>query len=152
MAYNPACRGNYTTAICQLHAGGGFVVRTQHMYKSERSPIYLPVGLAIALFCVAALPWILAPASRRIDISQESCDKIKPGMTWREVDAIIGAPPGDYRSAHRLGAASMCLFDDRPSKLWWKGDAGEMTVLIDPHCRVIEAHFEPATDASLLNK
>jgi hypothetical protein len=102
----------------------------------------------IALVGVVVILFVYAPAYRQIDISQECCDKIKPGMTWTEFEAIIGAPPGDWRSANRLGPASMLVFEDKPFKLWWKGDAREITVLIDQHAGVIESHFEPAADTS----
>jgi hypothetical protein len=31
-------------------------------------------------------------------IDQEHCDRIKPGMTQAEVEAVLGGPPGDFRT------------------------------------------------------
>src|SRR5262249_26860258 len=34
----------------------------------------------------------------RCGINQRTCDKIEEGMTLAQVEAILGVPPGDYRS------------------------------------------------------
>jgi hypothetical protein len=56
------------------------------------------VLLSVSILAVLAIGifvggWLLQPKPR---IDQESYDRIKVGMTLAEVEAIIGAPPGDY--------------------------------------------------------
>src|SRR5436309_3337545 len=46
--------------------------------------------IALAIFLGG---WVMQPRPR---IDQETFDKIKVGMTGREVEELIGAPPGDY--------------------------------------------------------
>src|SRR5262245_29182227 len=48
----------------------------------------------ILLAAVALVCWALAPEGRRIN--RAGFDRIKDGMTRAEVEAILGAPPGDY--------------------------------------------------------
>jgi hypothetical protein len=50
----------------------------------------IPAVLAIGIFVGG---WLLQPKPR---INQETLDGIKVGMTLSEVEATIGAPPGDY--------------------------------------------------------
>ncbi len=50
-----------------------------------------------ALVCVtpaAGLAWLLTRPNP--EISRDSYDRIQEGMTLAEVEAIVGAPPGDY--------------------------------------------------------
>jgi hypothetical protein len=47
------------------------------------------IALGLVLF---ALPG----CAKTVRIDQETCDKIKPGMTLKEVEDIIGGPPGFY--------------------------------------------------------
>jgi hypothetical protein len=50
-------------------------------------------GLAVV---VAAGAWLLWPRQDRI--TPENLDRIELGMTRAEVEAILGGPPGDYRT------------------------------------------------------
>jgi hypothetical protein len=53
--------------------------------------IGLPV-IVLLLFVVLALllrPW-------HCPVNRTSCAQIETGMTWAEVEAVLGGPPGDY--------------------------------------------------------
>jgi hypothetical protein len=72
----------------------------------------LLVALALAV-AVAAAAVVLLPRPDRI--AREDYDRIRPGMTRGEVEAILG-PPGDYRT----GRGESDFGDNSASR--WIGD------------------------------
>jgi hypothetical protein len=59
----------------------------------RRSLLVLLAGLAMV---VAALEFVLWPRPDRI--THENFDRIRAGMTMADVEAILGGPPGEYRT------------------------------------------------------
>ena len=89
-------------------------------------------GLA-ALFTIAAvvvgIQWLLAPKHR---INKESLELIKEGMTQKEVEDILGVPPGDYS----YGGFRDLYFDTwsaEPVSEEWVGEETGIYVTFDPH-------------------
>ena len=84
-----------------------------------------------ALLGVAA--WLLvrppAPPSR---ITPEASERIAPGMTAAEAEAVIGLPPGDYRS-DPTGPGHFAEFLPRPGVrvLAWEADSCTIQVRVD---------------------
>ena len=75
----------------------------------RRKLLVVLAGLAV----VAAGVVVLWPRPDRI--TRENCDRIRPGMTRAEVEAILG-PPDDYRT----GRGESDFGDDNASR--WVGD------------------------------
>lgn len=97
------------------------------------------VGLLLALVTPARCPVTAAFA------------RIEEGMTAAEVEAILGGPPGDYRTIPpprtsfslgvSLGGYSMVIEKD------WQGNEGDVLVGFDDTGHVVRKDFSPR-DAS----
>jgi hypothetical protein len=113
---------------------------------------------ALAALAVAGTAAVLWPRPR---VTKESYECVKLGMTRREVESIVGVPPGDYtggpmrptddeyaedirgdvvESWHRLGDGKISLL--LPSERW-EGDAGCLGVGFDPAGRAFSKYFIP---------
>jgi hypothetical protein len=106
--------------------------------------------LALALLLLgAALPLVMP---RRCPVTREAAARIKDGMTRADVEAILGGPPGDYRTTPPgewdLSVTIRFGPPGRPS--WaaerWYGDEGDAVVYFDsfPSGGVIGAEFAEA--------
>jgi outer membrane protein assembly factor BamE (lipoprotein component of BamABCDE complex) len=106
----------------------------------RRKLLLVLAGLAVA---VAAGVVVLWPRPERI--TREDYDRIRPGMTRAEVEAILG-PPGDYRNGPtypdlpRPITLSWSGDPDSPSA-YWLGDRGGIYVYRGDPDRVGEASF-----------
>ena len=92
--------------------------------------------LAVFLLLAGALLPALHPPPQKV--TEANSERIKPGMTRAEVEAILGGPPGDYRT--------------RPTQtvdIWmaegeaWFGDEGDCIVAFDRGVAVAPAFFYP---------
>jgi hypothetical protein len=82
-----------------------------------------------------------------IRISEASCHRIQPGMTQREVEVILGAPPGDYETGRRgimldLYGNGVLMQEGRREE--WGGDDGIIQVGFGPDGTVLWKRFVPA--------
>lgn len=82
--------------------------------------------LGLALVISLGLGCVYLSDSRRI--TRERFESVKVGMSWEQVIAIVGGPPGEYTTGPYLTAEdSMCLSRyDR-----WVCDEGELQVEFD---------------------
>jgi hypothetical protein len=83
--------------------------------------------------------WLGKP---RPDINRASFERIKKGMTLPEVEAIIGAPAGDYTT----GPTSS--YEDGwygPGDKEWIGDDGVISIWFDTQDGIKDMSFEPVT-------
>jgi len=78
-------------------------------------------------------------------INRMSVFRIKAGMSFEEVDAVIGLPHGDYSksiSSCRIHA----LYDIGGEEgRFWYGTTGTITVWFDGEGKVTERHFSPSS-------
>jgi hypothetical protein len=96
--------------------------------------------LVAALF----LPFLLA---QPIHISEANRARIEPGMSQREVETILGAPPGDYetgRSGIVLDPYGGGVLMNHGRIEEWGGDEGFIQVGFDEHDIVLWTRFVPA--------
>jgi hypothetical protein len=82
--------------------------------------------LAVALLLLGALLPLVVP--RHCPVNRVACERIKEGMTEAEVHAILGGPPGDYRTR------PVCADIGRGGGISWSmwfGDEGDAWVWLD---------------------
>ena len=65
-------------------------------------------------------------------IDQEHCDRIEAGMRQEEVEAILGGPPGDFRTRATLVYDWVTIWgEDGSPRLDWRADTGLITVALN---------------------
>jgi hypothetical protein len=71
--------------------------------------------------------------SRSQFLSPELCDPIKEGMTRAEAEAILGGPPGDFRteSVVFIEVGGGDYGDGKGRREFWGGDEGQIEVSFD---------------------
>lgn len=100
----------------------------------------LLASLAVTLLLVGFLLSLLLP--RHCPVNWVACKRIEVGMTQAEVEAILGGPPGDYRTRQgkaRMGVGAIEMYTGRAvgpywkshRKEWWLGDEGDIKVGYD---------------------
>jgi hypothetical protein len=94
------------------------------------------VGLVLSVWLAA---WLLQPRAAHID--EAACDRIEVGMTRRQVEDILGGPPGFY------AAGKLASFSDSPPapgepapEDWW-GEGGRVSVTFDAEGHVTHKRF-----------
>ncbi len=107
-------------------------------------------GAAVILVVAGALLALLRPLHHRVPPGAFTRIRVEGGMTRAEVEAILGGPPGDYRS--RQGAkAGLPRFVPTPTEVEevWRWDNGHAYVIFTPAGFVAEASFfEPGPTAT----
>jgi hypothetical protein len=104
------------------------------------------------LCVLAALPIVAGAACTlllpRPGVTEAACGRIEQGMTRAEVYAILGGPPGDYRTGPPdpldFGPSNF-MTGPLHHKSHWRGDDGDVSVGISIYGDegVIYAHFSP---------
>jgi hypothetical protein len=104
----------------------------------------LVIGLlAVGLVLAGTLLALVIP--RHCGVNRVAFERLKPGMTSAEVEAILGGPEGDYRT--------------RPPSFWidltggsiddldwtmWRGDEGEVYLGFNHDGHLVGIHFSEA--------
>lgn len=108
----------------------------------------LQVVAAGLLVLVGAAAFALWPRPSRV--TRENFSRISTGMTLPEIEAILGGPPGDYRTVPTTAprgwhgregihvSGEFCIAVTHV----WHGDSGEIEVDFDPSGKVCTASFE----------
>jgi hypothetical protein len=110
--------------------------------------------MASSVVIVVCIVWSAAGVAewlRHPRITEREFMRIETGMRQEDVDAIFGAPPGDYRrgdvsylpSNHSI----FMLFCARAET--WSGDAGQAEVKFDGDGRVVDMWFRPTPKSTL---
>jgi hypothetical protein len=90
------------------------------------------IGAVLTLLTFGLTHWLLSPFP---GISEANCDRIRPGMTLQQVEAILGGPP-TYRYSF--------IVDDRGKMefvmLWYSGGRREVHETGE---RIAEVGFTP---------
>jgi hypothetical protein len=96
------------------------------------------LGLAVLtfLFMGEGRPWI--DQGERID--EATFDRIEDGITQKEVEALLGQPPGDYKTQRIVEDFEYDLGWPR-SHLEWRGNYGTIRVWFDKRERVCRKEF-----------
>ena len=102
------------------------------------------VGL-LALTLTAAM-LLISPVAR---IDRETCGRIQPGMTLKEVQQIIGALDGWHDGVAGMTTDPTPLdvaSHKQPGFRHWWGSRGEILIEFDDRDRVRRAQFSPAKE------
>jgi hypothetical protein len=104
----------------------------------------LALAVVVLAVLVATAAWVMWPQRSRV--TKENYARITAGMTRRDVETVLGGPPGDYRSGPTERASLPLdiemlvendalnvsdLFDDE-----WEGDTAAVMVHFRPDGRV----------------
>jgi hypothetical protein len=117
--------------------------------KKHRFFILLLGGLALASVAVG---WMWHVHNGR-DL-RDQVSRIRRGMTKQQVHAIIGSPPGDYRSTCPLSGGGRCTqgapaeewhFDDGDIKVTYGGGIAEPRKCFEVFWRQPAAAWRPAS-------
>jgi hypothetical protein len=120
------------------------------MLKSKRVR-WLTCGiLAAAVVAGVALVW-LWPAlfPREPDTVANRAARIWPGMTSREVEDILGVPPGNYSTLHELHGSGIGYISGQrpPSRIdQWRWDDDYVSVVYDADGVVDQMHYDCDSD------
>jgi hypothetical protein len=116
----------------------------------KRLLIVAGVALAAAVIVPAALelPAYRQKLARGRLIDPAHCKRIKAGMSRAEVEAILGGPPGDFRTENvgflvSIPAGDWVVSVERSES--WVGDEGRIAVVFDEQGRVRGRGFGEAT-------
>jgi hypothetical protein len=84
-------------------------------------------------------------------IDQEHCDRIEDGMSQAEVEAILGGPPGDFRTRETAYGTPGMLYHpivDGGFTLTWFADGGKVSVIfLEKDGRAMENWFDSGRPA-----
>jgi hypothetical protein len=99
----------------------------------RRRKLVLFTAAGCALLLLGGAVWLLLrplPLSARINA--EAFERIEPGMTPAEVGAVIGLPPGDYRSDPASVRRRAEFLPQKGARvLEWEGDGFNIQVRVD---------------------
>jgi hypothetical protein len=95
------------------------------------------VFFAVLLIVLSAIGGMFLLPARDYRITQANCDKIKAGMSMREVEAILG-PPGDYTAWPQLNEGGTS-----PGYCFWWGERGVIVVRPGREDLIESASFAP---------
>jgi hypothetical protein len=133
--------------------------------RSIRTRKVLAIVMAVVL--LAAIGAFLIPNAPSLPISQKVYDRLRLGMTDREVAAVVQCPPGDYSHAYSYATTrpvcegGLPIYIDyrnqadgsvsaihpttgRPLRgKWWRGKEGLLHVYFGDDGRVIERRYYP---------
>ncbi len=80
----------------------------------------------------------------RVKTDQNACNKIQQGMTQRDVENIIGGPPGNYSGLiYKYDISSPYHVVGSSTKIKWTGREGVIMVCFDQNARVMTACYFP---------
>jgi hypothetical protein len=104
------------------------------------------VGLsACAVVAVAAAVW---SSARAVGINRNGYDRIREGMALEEVSALLGKPPGDYRTREWSGErveSDVVYWTERGGLVFdgynWFSDDGVIFVGFSKDGRAVGKHF-----------
>jgi hypothetical protein len=89
----------------------------------------LLLGIPAVVLAVALAVWLVWPADR---ITADNCERIRPGMTGRHVESLLGYPADDETPPD--------LVDGSVTRAW-NGGAGSILVVFSADGTVVRARF-----------
>jgi hypothetical protein len=88
------------------------------------------IGLVVlALGAGAVVAWLCRPQPCR-----ETFERVQVGMTLREVEAVVGRPPGSYQTNYIAVVGDADGYNPPPET--WTADDAELSVYLDESGRV----------------
>jgi hypothetical protein len=112
-----------------------------------------PFVIGLILLTVLLTVVLLLLTTRRHRINAESYDQIKEGMTYSDVERIIGFPAGDYISADLTRGLELNIVTQvhiyeelgpRDARSYWSDDTIRITVGFNADRKVAEKTLAPS--------
>jgi hypothetical protein len=108
----------------------------------KRSSWWL-VGVG-AICVVVVLVVVYVRARCLLSIDQETCDRVQPGMSVADVEAILGGPPGNYTGLFFKNDVCIPLtVGGSTSRKQWTGTRGVLIVFFDEQDKVTTSVYFP---------
>jgi hypothetical protein len=124
----------------------------------RRRTILLAAALVLAVLLLVGY-WVLVPRGPSARITRAAYERVRLGMTAEEAQAVIGLPPGDYRTAasatehapadenEAVEGLAYGADDAGPDPADWMGDDACIWLDVDPERGVVAKHFGAMRDA-----
>jgi hypothetical protein len=98
-------------------------------------------GLAVFATVIIIITSVIFLSRPRITCSKARYLSIQVGMTRRDVEHVLGAPPGEYTSAAFSYFPPDCFLRPNVNWLTWVADDGAISVLVDGNDTVLAKEF-----------
>lgn len=138
---------------CVVTVGNRPLGRCLEGERVRRCRFLLLVSVTLLLAGGLAL-WLFFPQSR---VTRAGFEALRVGMTMKDVERVLGGPPGDYRTGdvdldlsrvqpefdNVMFAPEVLLGERHFEHEWWQGDGGTVWVCFDEEGRVVTKEFTP---------
>ena len=108
-------------------------------------------GLLAALAAGVALCMSWWTAGPGHSVNRETAARLRNGMSWAQVETILGAPPGDYATGVRRRPDNLA-WDEVAQVAQWASDDVFVAVLFDDRLMVESISLHPRDTRSFLSR
>ncbi len=126
----------------------------------RRKIVLAGMGLLLALLVLLFVAYlVLVPRGPSCHITHAAYERIRPGMSVDEAQAVIGLPPGDYRTdassqqhapadeSETVPGLAYAQGDPGPDPADWMSDQGCIWLEVDPKRGVVAKHYGTMREA-----
>jgi hypothetical protein len=115
-------------------------MRTRYMV------LLVALGVAVGLVAWACIPTPRPSRPLAVDVSLQNVDRLKLNMSEAEVEAVLGAPAGDYRTRNDIGHIFAA------SGAWSRSPGGSVTKQWVADEASVLIRFDPGEGATIVSR